>query len=158
MAGVAGHPQQGRQRPVAEPDVQDSVEHPRHGHRRPGPHRHQQRSPVAPEGQSRRLLDLTNAPAERSRRILRQFLAVLEVGPAEGRRQHEAGRHGQPGLGHADQVRRLVADHLRRRVARARGLAAEEIHVPGFALRRHGSPRRYRRRTSTKMYTSRGAE
>ena len=107
-AGLLGQP---LHRLVVEPDVEDRLHHAWHRELRAGAHRHQQRVVSLPEPPAHRLLQGGEVLAHLVAH-LGGLVAAVEVGLARLGGDDEAGRDGQPEVGHLGEVRPLAAKQI----------------------------------------------
>jgi hypothetical protein len=126
---VAAGLRQALHRRVVQADVENRLHHPRHRDHRPGPHAHQQRVvPVAEPA-----VQVVLEPAQRHRHLHPEVARLApgrQVGPARLGGDREAGRDGQPEIGHLGEVRALPAEKLLLVLVSL----GEGVHVPGHAV------------------------
>ena len=109
---VAGGTEQARQRGVAQPHVEDGLEHPRHRDGSPRADREQQRAAPRTEVETGRSLNLADSALHVRDHVGVKVTAGLMEVPADGRTEHEGPRHRQPSLAHQHEVECLAAHHL----------------------------------------------
>ncbi|MFD1690866.1 hypothetical protein ACFSHR_02780 [Azotobacter chroococcum] len=103
---IAGQAHQAGQGRVAQADVQQGFQHPRHGHRRPRAHRQQQRMAAVAEAQAGEGLQF-------AQRRLPEFRPNLLRAPAPASAEHEGRRYRQTERGHPREVPGLEAEGCR---------------------------------------------
>lgn len=119
--GVAGGPEQPRERGVAQPDVEDRFEHAGHGHRRTRAHGQEQRAAAAPEVQSGCPFDVLDTLGDERDHLWIEVPTPGVIVGAHGRAEDEPWWDGQACIGHADQVGRLVRNGVRVEIREAGG-------------------------------------
>ena len=105
VGGQLDQPLQGR---FVEPEIEYGIHHPRHGHRRTGTHRNQQRILGVAETLAGLLLQRRHMALEFLHQAIRQLVG-FEVGKAGVRRDRETGRNVQADLRHFAQAGTLAA-------------------------------------------------
>ena len=144
-AGIAGALGYGADAIGIEADVQDGVHHAGHRLRGAGAHRDQQRIAAAAEGTTDQLLQAGEVGADGVLQTGGPMAAGLVILIAALRRDGEAGRNVEAGLGHVGETGAFAADQMLDLAAAVRLPAAEEVNqqVPPLYSSFHKSSRRY---------------
>ena len=115
---VAGERDEALQRVLVEPEIEDRVHHPGHRELGAGADAHQERVRRVAEAFAGLPLDLLDGLEDVVPQPVGELLAVREVVVARFGRDREAGRDGQPGVGHLGQAGALAAEQVaHRRIA-----------------------------------------